>query len=167
MTPVVIALGSNVGDSLGHLREAMRRLRGAIRVDAVSRAYRTAPMYVEDQPPFVNAVATGHTDLGPLALLRLLKSLEREMGRESRERFGPREIDLDLIAYGSLALTSNAGPRPLRLPHPRVPERRFVLGPLAEIAADLHLIGLGVVRELLSQAPSSPKDVVPLEDAEL
>lgn len=167
MTPVVIALGSNVGDSLGHLREAMHRLRSAMRVDLVSRPYRTAPMYVEDQPPFLNAVSLGATELGPLSLLRLLKMLEREIGREAREHYGPREIDLDLIAYGSLVLTSNAGSRPLCLPHPRVPERRFVLAPLAEIAPDLNLVGLGVVRELLARAPSSPEDVVPLEDAEL
>ncbi|MCW5941139.1 MAG: 2-amino-4-hydroxy-6-hydroxymethyldihydropteridine diphosphokinase [Fimbriimonadaceae bacterium] len=148
MTPVAIALGSNLGDRLAHLREAVSLLGQAICLERVSLAYETPPMYVEDQPPYLNAAVTGETDLGPLALIAFLKSTEHRIGRTPHQRFGPREIDLDLIAYGRLRIRSR-GSIPLHVPHPRLPERRFVLEPLAEIAPGLGLPGLGSVSELL------------------
>jgi 2-amino-4-hydroxy-6-hydroxymethyldihydropteridine diphosphokinase len=166
-TPVVIALGSNVGESLRNLQEAVNLLRQKIQVDQVSSVYRTAPMYVEDQPPFLNAVLTATTDLGPRELLRLLKAIEAQVGRQERERYGPREIDLDLIAYGSLSYSLQRGDKPLTVPHPKMIERRFVLMPLFEIAPSRKLVGLGVVSELLQQTKEQSDDVERLDHAQL
>jgi 2-amino-4-hydroxy-6-hydroxymethyldihydropteridine diphosphokinase len=166
VTEVVIALGSNVGDCLGNLREATTLLSASIQVTAVSPVYETAPMYVEDQPPFLNAALTGRTPLSPMALLRELKRLESEIGRKRRVVNGPREIDLDLIAYGRLAYTYYEG-KQLRLvvPHPRVGDRRFVLQPLADIAPDYLLPGIGTVHTLLDQTEQQRKSVKKLKHA--
>jgi 2-amino-4-hydroxy-6-hydroxymethyldihydropteridine diphosphokinase len=163
---VAIGLGSNVGDSLAHLREAVAALRASLTVTAISSVYRTAPMYVEDQPPFLNAALIAETELGPRTLLRLLKETECETGRRVRERYGPREIDLDLIAYGSLAY-SFEGDKALIVPHPKTIERRFVLMPLSEIAPRLKLVGLGAIDDLLEQTNSQSGDVERLDDAQL
>jgi 2-amino-4-hydroxy-6-hydroxymethyldihydropteridine diphosphokinase len=165
--PVVIALGSNVGDSLALLREAVRALRRIITVDSVSGVYRTAPMYVEDQPDFLNAALTGVTELTPRCLLGALKDIELEIGRHKTVRYGPREIDLDLIAYGALSYRFEGGDKPLVVPHPKTAERRFVLMPLFEIGAGLKLIGLGVVADLLEQTKGQADDVVRLTNAQL
>lgn len=164
MAPVAIGLGSNVGDSLLYLRRAMALLGSQISNLRVSSVYETAPMYVEDQPPFLNAAAIGTTELGPIALLSFLKGIEREIGREARIRNGPREIDLDLIAYG--VLRYRFGDR-LEIPHPRIPERRFVLAPLYEIAPDLILPNMGRVEYLLGQTEGQAQDVVLKQDAVL
>lgn len=138
-----------MGDRLARLGEAVDRLGREVRLGRVSLAYETAPMYVEQQPPYLNAAAVGETVLGPLALIAFLKSVEREVGRSPCARFGPREMDLDLIAYGNLRIRSR-GSLPLEVPHPRLPERRFVLEPLNEVAPDLCLPGLGTVSQLLA-----------------
>jgi 2-amino-4-hydroxy-6-hydroxymethyldihydropteridine diphosphokinase len=161
MVPVVVALGSNVGDSLRYLRLATESLSEILSNLRLSAVYKTAPMYVEDQPPFLNAAALGETNLGPLELLANLKRIEAEIGRNPRQRYGPREIDLDLVAYGSLAYR---GPR-LQVPHPRTPERRFVLLPMFDIAPNLRLATMGTVESLLIQTQSQAEDVVPIEDA--
>lgn len=166
-TPVVIGLGSNLGDSLGHFRAAIRALQEVVAVTKVSSPYKTAPMYVEDQPPFLNAVLTATTDLGPRSLLKHLKDIEARIGRHERERYGPREIDLDLIAFGSLNYTFTGGEKPLTVPHPKTIERRFVLLPLSEIAPHLKLVGLGEVSQLLEQTNDQADDVERLEDAQL
>jgi 2-amino-4-hydroxy-6-hydroxymethyldihydropteridine diphosphokinase len=165
--PVIIALGSNVGESLRNLQEAVNLLRTSIQVDQVSSVFRTAPMYVEDQPPFLNAVLTATTDLGPHALLKELKTIEAKVGRQKRERYGPREIDLDLIAYGALSYSFQGGDKPLTVPHPKTIERRFVLMPLFEIAPNRKLVGLGIVSDLLDQTKEQSDDVERLEHAQL
>lgn len=101
-----------------------------------------------DQDDFLNACLAGRTALSPLALLDRLKSLETKLGRVQRERNGPREIDLDLIAYGRLTLES---PR-LHLPHPRLAERRFVLEPALEAAPDAWIAGQGPLVSIHAQA---------------
>lgn len=165
MTEVAIGLGSNVGDSLNHLRLATRELAERVEIEAVSSVYRTAPMYVENQPPFLNAALVARTTLGPRSLLRVLKEIECEVGRQARQRYGPREIDLDLIGYGSLAYTFEGAEKPLTVPHPKTIERRFVLMPLSEIAPHLKLVGLGCVSDLLQQTNSQADDVEKLDDA--
>ena len=100
MTPVYIALGSNLGDRLARIQDAVWLLGEHLSSMAVSRLYETAPMYVEDQPPFYNGALAAATNLSPLSLLGLLKNVEDAVGRLPRERYGPREIDLDLLAYG-------------------------------------------------------------------
>lgn len=131
--PVLIGLGANLGDRASALCAAVEAVEPFVHWLALSRLYETAPMYVEDQPRFLNAVAVGRTELGPLALLSRLQTVEASLGRVPRERFGPREIDLDLLAYGSLRLAADR----LELPHLRLAERAFVLRPLAELPREL------------------------------
>ncbi len=161
MVPVVVALGSNVGDSLLYLRQATEALAHILHDLKVSPIYQTAPMYVQDQPSFLNAAVAGTYAGGPLGLLNQLKEIEARIGRQTRDRFGPREIDLDLVAYGALAYQ---GPR-LQVPHPRTPERRFVLLPMSDVAPGLRLATMGTIEELLAQTQSQAEDVVPIEDA--
>lgn len=161
MVPVVIALGSNLGDSMGHMRRAVAELQPAISDMRTSRVFRTAPMYVTDQPAYLNAAVMGITELGPLRLLKELKRIERDIGRGERSRYGPREIDLDLVSYGALAYVGTT----LQVPHPKSPERRFVLAPMADIAPDLMLAAIGTVGELLAQTECQAEDVVPIKDA--
>lgn len=152
MPKVAIALGSNLGDRLGHLRRAVSALRAVVDLTEFSRVYETAPLYVEDQPPFLNGVVAGETLLGPIELLRRLKALEREIGRVPSERFGPREIDLDLILYGRLSILSREGVRArLQVPHPRLAERRFVLAPLADAIGNAEVPGEGSVLGMLEK----------------
>ena len=113
-------------------------------------------MYVVDQPAFYNAVAAGGTDLGPLALLAELKRVELQLGRQVRTQNGPREIDLDLLAYDGLVLRSGAR---LIVPHARIAERRFVLQPWADLDPAFAIPELGPVGELLAQT-NDPTDCV-------
>ncbi len=162
--PVAIAYGSNLGDRAGTIGRALAALAGLVRNVRASGLYETAPLYVEEQGLFLNGCLVGQTHLGPLALLRELKRVEAAIGRHARERNGPREIDLDLIAYGSLRLVSS-GERELVLPHPRVAERRFVLEPLAEIAPSLVLPGLGSVADALRAPQVQTQQVRRIGDA--
>ena len=161
-----MALGSNVGDSLANLQEATELLSQLMILRAASHVYETAPMYLEDQPPFLNAALLLETELSPRGLLAELKRLEKHIGRERRQRNGPREIDLDLIAYGRLAYTYIEG-KDVRLmvPHPRVAERRFVLQPLYDVAPNFELPGIGIVRTLLLQTEHQRENVKTLEHA--
>lgn len=126
-----IGLGGNVGDRLGFLRRAARGIRALpeSRLRAVSAVYETSPIGPR-QRNFLNAAAEIRTSLAPGRLLKELKGVERRLGRRSRRRWGPREIDLDLLFHGRRRM--NAGG--LRLPHPRLRERKFVLRPLADLA---------------------------------
>jgi len=139
-----IALGGNVGDVQSTFSRAIALLCDGVEVRLTARSsdYRTPPWGVVDQPTFVNAVIEIGTVLSPLGLLDRMKECERALGRErSRElRWGPRTIDLDLVAYDEVTL-DNAD---LTLPHPRLFERAFVLVPLAEIAPNLVIAGTKV-----------------------
>lgn len=161
MPRVVIAFGSNRGDRMGFLELAVRRLRPYVSAMRVSPIYETAPMYVEDQPAFLNGVLVGHCELGPLPLLRVLKGIEAEVGRSPTLRYGPREIDLDLIGYGCLAYTFTQGEHVvLQVPHPRTPERRFVLRPMADLDSGWLFPGQGGVELLLSKTEDQADSVV-------
>lgn len=135
MTRVLIAFGSNLGDRRDTIYRAVHALGGFIEGIKTSSVYETAPMYVTDQPAFLNGVLRGITPLGPLALVRRLKEVEHQVGRLPRTLNGPREIDLDLLVYGRTSLVSNAVPH-VQVPHPRMTERRFVLEPLLELEPD-------------------------------
>lgn len=165
MPEVLLALGSNVGDRLANLRDALEALGTNLDLLAVSAIYETAPMYVVEQQPFLNAALRAQTGCYPLELLRLLKQTETEVGRQTGQRFGPREIDIDLIAYGSLKYSLKGGDRDLELPHPRVAERRFVLQPLFDVDPDGRLPGLGTIRELLARTEDQAQDVHRIEHA--
>ena len=142
-----IALGANIGDRAERLRAAIERLGTVARVERVSPVYETDPVGYVDQPPFLNAVAEAATTLPPLSLLRALQRIETDLGRERPFPNAPRTIDLDLLFYDELLLTTPE----LTLPHPRLHERHFVLAPLADLAPDLIHPRLGSsVRELLA-----------------
>ncbi|CAO3435205.1 2-amino-4-hydroxy-6-hydroxymethyldihydropteridine diphosphokinase [Azospirillum endophyticum] len=130
---VHLALGGNLGDRAANLAEAIRRLGQAVEIDVQSALYETAPMYVTDQPAFLNMAVRGKTRLGPAELLRFLKEIEASLGRDlGGLRFGPRPIDIDILLYADRVVAEPD----LEIPHPRMAERAFVLCPLADIAAD-------------------------------
>jgi 2-amino-4-hydroxy-6-hydroxymethyldihydropteridine diphosphokinase len=143
-TTAYIGLGANVGDREATIEAALAALPGLV---AVSRLRETDPVGVVDQPAFLNGVARLETELAPRRLLETLLAIERSLGRERRERWGPRTIDLDLLLSGSEVLDEPA----LTVPHPRLHERRFVLEPLAELDPGLVVPGRGPVGELLSK----------------
>jgi 2-amino-4-hydroxy-6-hydroxymethyldihydropteridine diphosphokinase len=133
MTPVAIALGSNLGDREQHLRDALVALAPLVQDLRVSTFHDTAPVGVAGpQPMYLNAAAVGATRLSARELLDALLELEISLGRVRPYPNAPRTLDLDLILYDAAIETSND----LTLPHPRFRERRFVLAPLAEIAPD-------------------------------
>jgi 2-amino-4-hydroxy-6-hydroxymethyldihydropteridine diphosphokinase len=140
----LLALGGNVGDVRDTLDRAVAALCDGeeVRLCARSSDYRTPPWGVEDQPPFINLAIAVETGLAAHALLARAQAVEREFGRARahEQRWGPRPIDIDLIAYGDLVLDSPD----LTLPHPRLFERAFVLVPLAEIAPERQISGIRV-----------------------
>lgn len=148
----LIALGSNLGDRLDTLRGAVDALAHHGRIIAVSSVWETAPMYVVDQPSFLNACLAMDTDLKPLALLDAMQAIERSAGRDRSIRFGPRTLDLDLLAFDGIGMRD---PR-LTLPHPRLHERPFVLYPLAEVDPDWRHPALGSTVAELSRSWPAP-----------
>ena len=151
--PPVIAylgLGSNVGDRMAALREALALLDATpgMRMLTCSSVYETEPWGVTEQPAFLNLAAGFETTLSPTDLLAAAKSVESRVGRTETYRWGPRVIDVDILLYGD-KVVNNAEPD-LQIPHARLAERAFVLVPLAEIAADATMPPDGVaVRRLL------------------
>ena len=158
-----VSVGSNLGDSLGHCREGVKRLNsgGNARVRAHSRYFRTKPVGYLEQPWFVNAVFALETALPPFFLLRRLQEIQRLHGRDkSGIRFGPRVLDLDILFYNDIIINAPE----LVIPHPRITERRFVLEPLCDIAPGLIHPGLGVpVRQLLDALAGGFDGCIPLE----
>jgi 2-amino-4-hydroxy-6-hydroxymethyldihydropteridine diphosphokinase len=134
-----LGLGSNLGDRRQHLAEAVRRLHGgpALQVVKISSVYESSPVGVAAQPDFLNLVVQVATTHAPQELLAECLRLETDLGRERRERWGPRTIDIDLLLYGDVLIHDES----LTVPHPRMRERSFVLAPLAEIAPGLKLDG--------------------------
>ena len=145
---VYIGFGSNIGDRLAHIQNAIHALSETegITLQKISSIYKTDPVGYEAQTQFLNGVAAIQTDLPPLFLLHALKDIETAIGRKHRIRWGPREIDLDILIYGDLCLQTEK----LIIPHPEMHLRRFVLVPLAEIAPDLvHPVFQKTVQTLL------------------
>ena len=147
MTCACIGLGANLGEPRAQLLAAFEAL-GRIaetRVTAKSSLYRSAPVGHADQPPYLNAVAWIETSLAPQALLARLQEIERGLGRERSFRNAPRTLDLDLLLYGAEQIDTAA----LRVPHPRMHERAFVLLPLLELDPGAVIPGRGSAAALL------------------
>lgn len=138
-TRAYIGLGSNQGESVATLNSALKQLaeHTKIQVEAVSSFYQTKPVGPQDQPDYVNAVAALNTDLSAPSLLTLLLELERLHGRvrDSKLRWGPRTLDLDLLLFGDAIIQATD----LIVPHPELCKRAFVVYPLFELAPDLIL----------------------------
>ena len=143
----VVALGANIGNPKEQMDLAVAMLKEATIVTAVSSYYTTKPVGGPEQPDYINAVCILESELPAIDLLSLLHGIEKSLGRERIERWGPRTIDLDLIQYGTLLSSAEE----LELPHPRAFERRFVLEPWHEIEPDALLLTHGKISELLAQ----------------
>ena len=147
-TVIYLGLGSNLGDRRGNLSAALRGIEPAVRVNAVSSLYETAPVGPQDQPAYYNAACRGATSMTPRALLDHVKAVERQLGRSEGPRWGPREIDIDILLFG-IEVVEEEG---LTVPHLELANRAFVLAPLAEIAAHLLHPLLGKSIEELAAA---------------
>ena len=145
----VIALGANIGDPKAQIDLAVAMLREATEVISVSEYFSTKPVSDIEQPDYLNAVCIVESELPAMDLLSLLHGIEKALGRQRLEKWGPRTIDLDLIQYGSLLSSADE----LKLPHPRAHERRFVLEPWVSIDPEAILLTHGKISELLVQLP--------------
>jgi 2-amino-4-hydroxy-6-hydroxymethyldihydropteridine diphosphokinase len=148
VTEALVAFGGNVGDVRATLARAVAQFCDGGEVKLVRRSsdYQTPPWGLRDQPPFINLCLLVDTALSPHALLDRAHDVERSLGRQRdmEQRWGPRPIDIDLIAYDKVAIDEPG----LKLPHPRVLERAFVLVPLDEIAPDWAIAGVRVADAL-------------------
>lgn len=137
MSRIYLSLGSNMGDTQGHIEEALGLLSERVSITKTSSYYETEPVGYKDQPWFLNIAAEGETDLNPQELLTFTQGIEHRMKRVKTIVNGPRNIDIDILLYGNEAVTSDN----LIIPHPRMTERAFVLVPLYEIAPGLVIFG--------------------------
>lgn len=148
MTRAVLSLGANLGDRLATLRAAVDALASSLAVVAVSPVYETAPVGGPEQPDYLNAVLLADTALPPVDVVALGQSVERAAGRVRGERWGPRTLDVDLVAYGTLVSDDPVA----TVPHPRAHERLFVLRPWLDVDPSAVLPGHGAVADLLASA---------------
>lgn len=150
---VYLSLGSNVGDRAGNLDLAISRLGALGEVAAVSSFYETEPVEFAAQPWFLNCAVKLDTEKMPKQLLAGILDLEQEMGRRRQQKKGPRNIDIDILLFGSSIIEAKG----LTIPHPALHQRRFVLEPLAEIAPEVrHPAFKRTIRELRDALPAGP-----------
>ena len=151
-----LSLGSNLGDRVANLQEAVRCLESYGKVTAKSSFYETEPMEFTEQPWFLNCAVAFETKMGPHQLLETVLSIEKTMGRQRLVPKGPRLIDIDILFFDDHVESSAA----LTVPHPALHQRRFVLGPLAEIAPNVkHPILKQSVKEMLNLLPFARQKV--------
>jgi 2-amino-4-hydroxy-6-hydroxymethyldihydropteridine diphosphokinase len=150
---VYLSLGSNVGDRAANLNMAISRLGALGEVAAVSSFYETEPVEFAAQPWFLNCAVKLDTEKMPKQLLTGILDLEQEMGRRRQQKKGPRNIDIDILLFGSSIIEAKG----LTIPHPALHQRRFVLEPLAEIAPEVrHPAFKRTIRELRDALPAGP-----------
>jgi 2-amino-4-hydroxy-6-hydroxymethyldihydropteridine diphosphokinase len=144
---IYLALGSNLGDRMGNLTAAVQHLSQKLTIKKVSSVYETEPVYFKEQPLYLNAALSAVTRLDPFELLRFIKSIEGDLGRQPSFRNAPRTIDIDILFYEDRIIEMPE----LTVPHPGIAERAFVLVPLAEVAPKLvHPVLRKKVSELLA-----------------
>jgi 2-amino-4-hydroxy-6-hydroxymethyldihydropteridine diphosphokinase len=152
MNVIYLSLGSNIGRRLDFIKAAVDKLSEHIKIIEKSALYETAPWGKTNQPKFLNLCLKAETDLNPNELLSFVKEVELGAGRNSKEKWGPREIDVDILFYDDDRLQS----KNLTIPHPHLHERAFVLVPLNEIAADfIHPVLKKSVAELTKNVSKS------------
>lgn len=151
MKGIYLLLGTNLGDRAKNLADARNLLKEqGIELKAVSSIYETDAWGIEDQPGFLNQVLEVATDLGPEALLKTILAVELEMGRVRIQKWGERLIDIDILYYQDQVIDTPE----LKVPHPQIPNRRFTLVPLAELAAEeVHPVLCKTQQELLAVCP--------------
>jgi len=160
--PAYIGVGSNLDSPVEQVKQGIASLAGLPRtvVALTSGLYRSSPMGPKDQPDFINVVAAIMTQLEPLDLLAKLQEIELQQGRDrSAPRWGPRTLDLDLLAFAAVKMASSD----LTLPHPGIAERNFVLLPWAEIAPHYRVPGLATVAELAQSAAGEEPHIEKIE----
>ncbi|HUD10584.1 MAG TPA: 2-amino-4-hydroxy-6-hydroxymethyldihydropteridine diphosphokinase [Candidatus Saccharimonadales bacterium] len=157
MVTVYLALGSNVGDSARYITKAIDLLGSAL------QDIQQAPLYVSkavgytDQADFLNTAISGQTELSPQALSRVIKNTERQIGRVKRFRWGPREIDIDIIFYGNQVLATDS----LTIPHPSFKQRDFVLRPIVDLNSKMiDPLTHKTVKQLLNQQDPSHLSII-------
>ena len=147
-----LGLGSNLGDREKHLRKGLQFLSQSVQLVRFSSMYETEPWGDTEQPRFLNLVCEASVEMSPYRLLEAAKKVEQSVGRKPTFRHGPRVLDIDLLFYGDQVVTTSE----LTIPHPRIPERAFVLIPLVEIAsAFMHPVLRQTVTELLERVEGS------------
>lgn len=157
---IYLALGTNLGDRPHSLIEALHHLQASVKLTQISFCYDTAPWGITDQPRFLNLACGGETTLASQELLTFTKGIEASMGRRDGIRYGPRVIDIDILFYDDLVLHEET----LTIPHPRLHERAFVLGPLADIAPDIvHPVTQKTVAEMLKTVDRQGIERLPLD----
>jgi len=156
MAGAYIGLGTNMGDRLANLNKAVSLLSRHMSIIKVSSVYETEPEGFKGQPDFLNCVVLAEVEVDALAVLAILKGMEKQVGRVGSFAGGPRLIDADLLFYGREVIDEPG----LVVPHPRIRQRRFVLAPLAEIAADfIHPVLHKTISRLLSESDSKSRVV--------
>lgn len=143
---IYLALGSNLGDRKANLEHAIHLLSPEVQCEEESSVYQTTPWGFSNQPDFLNQVIQGSTQLSPEDLLKYVKSIEKEMGRETKFRFGPRVIDIDILFYGEKIIDQKG----LQIPHSRLHQRAFVLIPLCDLTREfVHPVNGRTIQEML------------------
>ena len=157
MEIIFLALGSNIENRKQHVETAIGLLREKVCDITVAPLYETKPRYFEDQQNFLNTVLRGFTDLEPRELLQFTKTVQQEVGRVERFRYGPREIDIDILFYGNKVYKDED----LEIPHPRLQERDFVLQPFADLNPNfLHPVLKKTIKALLDTLPEEQRSII-------
>ena len=157
---IYLALGTNLGDRPHNLTETLQHLKTAVQLTQISSCYDTTPWGVVDQPRFLNLVCGGQTTLTAQELLTFTKRIEARLGRRDGLRYGPRVIDIDILLYDDLILHEEK----LTIPHPRLPERAFVLQPFADIAPEVvHPLTQQTIAAMLKTVDKDGIERLPLD----